>query len=60
MRIDDIALANKMGHSTLTFQLGVMDEWEPSVTLSKISFASNYFYDFGMVSPPIDTKSSYV
>lgn len=27
-----------------------MDEWESSVTLSKISFASNYFYDFGMVS----------
>jgi len=26
-----------------------MDEWESSVTLSKISFASNYFYDFGMV-----------
>jgi hypothetical protein len=27
-----------------------MDEWESSVTLSKISFSSNYFYDFGIVS----------
>ncbi|CAD0085516.1 unnamed protein product, partial [Aureobasidium vineae] len=28
----------------------IMDDWESSVTLSKISFASNYFYDFGMLS----------
>ncbi|RSL37857.1 hypothetical protein CEP53_015427, partial [Fusarium sp. AF-6] len=36
---------------TLTFQIGVLDSWEPSVELSKISFASNYFYDVGMGFP---------
>lgn len=41
--------ADMEDHSTLTYKLGVMDDWEPSVKLSKISFASNYFYDFGMV-----------
>jgi len=46
--------ANMVGYSTLTYQLGVMDDWESSVTLSKISFASNYFYDFGMVGSPVD------
>jgi hypothetical protein len=42
-----------MNRSTLTYRLGVMDEWEASVTLSKISFSSNYFYDFGIVSSTI-------
>jgi hypothetical protein len=48
-------LANLMDYSTLTYRLGVMDEWEASVTLSKISFSSNYFYDFGIVSSTIDS-----
>jgi hypothetical protein len=48
------SIADMMDHSTLTYRLGVMDDWESSVTLSKISFASNYFYDFGMVGPPYD------
>ncbi|KAF2855374.1 hypothetical protein T440DRAFT_415705 [Plenodomus tracheiphilus IPT5] len=38
---------------TRTYQMGVLDEWEPSVKLSKISFASNYFYDFGMGFPKL-------
>ncbi|KAI8654559.1 hypothetical protein NCS57_01202400 [Fusarium keratoplasticum] len=44
---------------TLTFQLGVMDSWEPSVTLSKISFASNYFYDVGMGFPKMSMLAFY-
>lgn len=44
-------VADMVDYSTLTYRLGVMDDWESSVTLSKISFASNYFYDFGMVGP---------
>ncbi|KAG2161875.1 hypothetical protein D6C86_09236 [Aureobasidium pullulans] len=44
---------------TLTYQLGVMDEWESSVTLSKISFASNYFYDFGMGFPKLSMLAFY-
>ncbi|KAF6820881.1 archaeal flagellin n-terminal-like domain-containing protein [Colletotrichum plurivorum] len=44
---------------TLTFQIGVMDNWEPSVTLSKISFASNYFYDVGMGFPKMSMLAFY-
>ncbi|OHE95097.1 archaeal flagellin N-terminal-like domain-containing protein [Colletotrichum orchidophilum] len=44
---------------TLTFRLGVMDNWEPSVTLSKISFASNYFYDVGMGFPKMSMLAFY-
>ncbi|KEQ69838.1 hypothetical protein M436DRAFT_55048 [Aureobasidium namibiae CBS 147.97] len=44
---------------TLTYRLGVMDEWESSVTLSKISFASNYFYDFGMGFPKLSMLTFY-
>ncbi|KAM5354060.1 hypothetical protein ACJ41O_000710 [Fusarium nematophilum] len=44
---------------TLTFQIGVMDSWEPSVTLSKISFASNYFYDVGMGFPKMSMLAFY-
>ncbi|KAG9694349.1 hypothetical protein KCU95_g5452, partial [Aureobasidium melanogenum] len=44
---------------TLTFELGVMDDWEPSVKLSKISFASNYFYDFGMGFPKLSMLAFY-
>ena len=47
-------------HSTLTYQLGVMDHWESSVTLSKVSFSSNYFYDFGMVRSPIDPQYHFL
>ena len=35
-----------------------MDHWKSSVALSKVSFASNYFYDVGMVSPvPLPSPS---
>ncbi|KAI8656303.1 hypothetical protein LRP88_11615 [Fusarium phalaenopsidis] len=44
---------------TLTFQIGVMDSWEPSVKLSKISFASNYFYDVGMGFPKMSMLAFY-
>ncbi|KAK7425119.1 hypothetical protein QQX98_000033 [Neonectria punicea] len=44
---------------TLTFQLGVLDSWEPSVVLSKISFASNYFYDVGMGFPKMSMLAFY-
>ncbi|KAF1969643.1 archaeal flagellin N-terminal-like domain-containing protein [Bimuria novae-zelandiae CBS 107.79] len=44
---------------TLTYQMGVLDEWEPSVKLSKISFASNYFYDFGMGFPKLSMLAFY-
>ncbi|KAK2034862.1 archaeal flagellin N-terminal-like domain-containing protein [Colletotrichum zoysiae] len=44
---------------TLTYQMGVMDNWEPSVTLSKISFASNYFYDVGMGFPKMSMLAFY-
>ncbi|KXH53964.1 archaeal flagellin N-terminal-like domain-containing protein [Colletotrichum salicis] len=44
---------------TLTFQLGVMDHWESSVALSKISFASNYFYDVGMGFPKMSMLAFY-
>ncbi|KAG9855731.1 hypothetical protein KCU98_g1763, partial [Aureobasidium melanogenum] len=44
---------------TLTYELGVMDDWEPSVKLSKISFASNYFYDFGMGFPKLSMLAFY-
>lgn len=52
-------IADVVTCSTLTYRLGVMDEWESSVTLSKISFSSNYFYDFGIVSYPSDVASGY-
>ncbi|KAK1978704.1 archaeal flagellin N-terminal-like domain-containing protein [Colletotrichum cereale] len=44
---------------TLTYQMGVMDNWEPSVRLSKISFASNYFYDVGMGFPKLSMLAFY-
>ncbi|KAH7087081.1 hypothetical protein FB567DRAFT_592926 [Paraphoma chrysanthemicola] len=44
---------------TLTYQMGVMDEYETSVKLSKISFASNYFYDFGMGFPKLSMLAFY-
>ncbi|KAF7550141.1 hypothetical protein G7Z17_g5918 [Cylindrodendrum hubeiense] len=44
---------------TLTYQMGVLDAWEPSVRLSKISFASNYFYDVGMVFPKLSMLAFY-
>ncbi|KAJ4317224.1 hypothetical protein N0V84_007443 [Fusarium piperis] len=44
---------------TLTFQIGVMDSWEPSIKLSKISFASNYFYDVGMGFPKMSMLAFY-
>ncbi|KAK2051222.1 archaeal flagellin N-terminal-like domain-containing protein [Colletotrichum caudatum] len=44
---------------TLTYQMGVMDNWEPSVALSKISFASNYFYDVGMGFPKMSMLAFY-
>ncbi|KAI6781464.1 uncharacterized protein J7T54_001426 [Emericellopsis cladophorae] len=44
---------------TLTFQLGVMDTWAPSVALSKIGFASNYFYDVGMGFPKLSLIAFY-
>lgn len=44
---------------TLTFQLGVMDKWEPSVALSKIGFSSNYFYDVGMGFPKLSMVAFY-
>ncbi|KAL2671489.1 hypothetical protein Neosp_014079 [[Neocosmospora] mangrovei] len=44
---------------TLTFQIGVLDNWEPSVKLSKISFASNYFYDVGMGFPKMSMLAFY-
>ncbi|KAK1573749.1 archaeal flagellin N-terminal-like domain-containing protein [Colletotrichum navitas] len=44
---------------TLTYQMGVMDNWEPSVRLSKISFASNYFYDVGMGFPKMSMLAFY-
>ncbi|KAI4743812.1 hypothetical protein E4T50_05850 [Aureobasidium sp. EXF-12298] len=44
---------------TLTFKLGVMDYWKSSVKLSKISFASNYFYDFGMGFPKLSMLAFY-
>ncbi|KAF4975676.1 hypothetical protein FZEAL_7566 [Fusarium zealandicum] len=44
---------------TLTYQMGVLDSWEPSVALSKISFASNYFYDVGMGFPKLSMLAFY-
>ncbi|KAM0698125.1 hypothetical protein Q7P36_001589 [Cladosporium allicinum] len=45
--------------STVTFDLGVMDDWAPSVALSKVSFASNYFYDVGMGLPKMSMLAFY-
>ncbi|KAL5119919.1 hypothetical protein ACEQ8H_002281 [Pleosporales sp. CAS-2024a] len=44
---------------TLTYRLGVMDRYEPSVQLSKISFASNYLYDVGMGFPKLSMLALY-
>ncbi|KIL89230.1 hypothetical protein FAVG1_07624 [Fusarium avenaceum] len=44
---------------TLTFQMGVLDNYEVSVKLSKISFASNYFYDVGMGFPKMSMLAFY-
>jgi hypothetical protein len=44
---------------TLTYQMGVLDEYETSEKLSKISFASNYFYDFGMGFPKLSMLAFY-
>jgi hypothetical protein len=46
-------------HSTLTYQLSAMDDWAPSVALSKVSFASNYFYDVGMCFPKLSMLAFY-
>lgn len=45
--------------STVTYKIGVMDDWAPSVALSKVSFASNYFYDVGMGFPKISMLAFY-
>ncbi|KAI4607315.1 hypothetical protein J4E80_009710 [Alternaria sp. BMP 0032] len=44
---------------TLTYQMGVLDEYETSEKLSKISFASNYFYDVGMGFPKLSMLAFY-
>ncbi|KAG9206246.1 hypothetical protein G6514_004970 [Epicoccum nigrum] len=44
---------------TLTYQMGVLDDYETSVKLSKISFASNYFYDVGMGFPKLSMLAFY-
>lgn len=44
---------------TLTFQMGVLDDYEESEKLSKISFASNYFYDVGMGFPKLSMLAFY-
>jgi hypothetical protein len=44
---------------TLTYDMGVMDNWAPSVALSKISFSSNYFYDVGMGFPKLSMLAFY-
>lgn len=36
-----------------------MDDWAPSVALSKVSFASNYFYDVGMGFPKMSMLAFY-
>jgi hypothetical protein len=36
-----------------------MDDWVPSVALSKVSFASNYFYDVGMGIPKMSMLAFY-
>lgn len=43
----------------MTYKLGVMDDWAPSVALSKVSFASNYFYDVGMGFPKMSMLAFY-
>ncbi|KAK6859074.1 hypothetical protein PG995_004927 [Apiospora arundinis] len=44
---------------TLTYQMGVLDHYKTSEKLSKISFASNYFYDFGMGFPKLSMLAFY-
>ncbi|CAG5178867.1 uncharacterized protein ALTATR162_LOCUS8915 [Alternaria atra] len=44
---------------TLTYQMGVLDNYETSERLSKISFASNYFYDVGMGFPKLSMLAFY-
>lgn len=43
----------------MTYDLGVMDDWAPSVALSKVSFASNYLYDVGMGFPKMSILAFY-
>ncbi|KAL1796546.1 hypothetical protein ACET3X_005086 [Alternaria dauci] len=44
---------------TLTYEMGVLDNYETSEKLSKISFASNYFYDVGMGFPKLSMLAFY-
>ncbi|CAN9338102.1 unnamed protein product [Alternaria alternata] len=44
---------------TLTFQMGVLDDYQASERLYKISFASNYFYDFGLGLPKLSMLAFY-
>ncbi|KAL1311456.1 hypothetical protein AAFC00_004401 [Neodothiora populina] len=44
---------------TLTYAYGDMDNWVSSVKLSKVSFASNYFYDVGMGFPKMSMLAFY-
>ncbi|RYO27761.1 hypothetical protein AA0113_g12260 [Alternaria arborescens] len=44
---------------TLTFQMGVLDDYQTSEKLYKISFASNYFYDFGLGLPKLSMLAFY-
>ncbi|KAF2139761.1 uncharacterized protein K452DRAFT_352497 [Aplosporella prunicola CBS 121167] len=44
---------------TLTYEIGAMDGADGSVKLSKISFSSNYFYDFGMGVPKLSMLAFY-
>lgn len=37
----------------------MLDDWAPSVALSKVSFASNYFYDVGMGFPKMSMLAFY-
>lgn len=48
-----------LSKSTVTYNMGVMDDWAPSVALSKVSFASNYFYDVGMGFPKMSMLAFY-
>ncbi|KAF3031115.1 hypothetical protein E8E11_004389 [Didymella keratinophila] len=45
---------------TLTFQMGVMDNYEASERPSKVSFASNYFYDVGLGLPKLSLLAFYL
>ncbi|KAF5660275.1 archaeal flagellin n-terminal-like domain-containing protein [Fusarium heterosporum] len=49
----------KLAWSDILLIMGVLDEYETSVKLSKISFASNYFYDVGMGFPKMSMLAFY-